>query len=287
MTILRRTPDGNSHPVLDNIRVITCLDDIGSVAIDFTLNCTVANALVSVQERLVRKFPRALHFCDTPIFFNQTQLLRAARLSLGRLHSLEDWPLMPNLAYFVHRMRRETGRADLRIENFGILTHFLSIYRSIHGGWCPFGRGLKRNTSVVAGELDTSRRVTFRYVKDLPRAKIFFRSADALIEDFHEVETQPHQDEEVLYRVIGDASVAYHRGAETFHVVGVDHPWIAFFEPFSDRKNVHELDKFIGLLILFRALLSGDACRPYSYGNSARDRLTELKLKTSDRFPLI
>ena len=287
ITILRRRDDGEVNSVLSGIKIVTKLNSLGKETVDLTMNCAVAKALVSVQEKLVAQFPRARHFCDTPIFSGRNELRRTLRLSVRRLHSLEDWPLMPNLAYFIGQMRRDPGMTALQIENFGILTHFLSLYRSIHGGWSPLGRRLYRDPTVIIGTLSGSRDVVFRYSKDLPISKVRFRSSDALVEDFHEVESQPHRNSEVLYRVVANSSVAYYCGAEVLTKISAPSKWLAFFEPLSERKNVHELDKFLGLLLLFRKLLSGAACRPYSYLDSVRDSITALNLKDRDRYLLI
>ena len=114
-----------------------------------------------------------------------------------------------------------------------------------------------------------------------------FRSSDALVEDFHEVELQPHRNSEVLYRVVANSSVTYYCGAEVLTKISAPSKWLAFFEPLSERKNVHELDKFLGLLLLFRKMLSGAACRPYSYLDLVRDSITALNLKDRDRYLLI
>ena len=69
--------------------------------------------------------------------------------------------------------------------------------------------------------------------------------------------------------------------------VPVDSFWLEFFEPLSERKNVYELDKFVGLLTLFRRMFSGNAYHPYSYLNSIRDNFTALKLNGRERYLLI
>ncbi|MCX5578954.1 hypothetical protein [Kaistia terrae] len=287
VTILRRSTEAELHPGLEGIRVVTSLDALEGERFDMTMNCTAAAAMLDVQEGLVRRFPHARHFCDTPTFSDPADAVRALRLGLKRMHSLEDWPLMPNLAYFAARMRKSRNRAELRIEHFGILTHFLSLYRTIHGDWHPFSRGLVRSEGLVSASPARGRSVLFRYRKNLPLAKLALQTTDCLLEDFHEVEPSPHNDPEVFYRVATEGQVSYLQGATTISSTPIEAVWIRSFEPFSDRKNVHELDKFIGLVRLFRAIAAGGAARPYGYLASVRDNLTSLKLSSGERSLLL
>ena len=283
ITILRRSPDAELHPNLAGIRVVTSLAMLESENFDITMNCASAAAMLNVQEALVARFPRARTFCDTPTFAGPAEARRALRLGLKRLNSLEDWPLMPNLGYFADRMRRSHGRAELRIENFGILTHFLSLYRTIHGDFNFYPRVLTRSEGLVSGSPGRENSVLFRYQKNLPLAKVAFHTPETLVEDFHEVEMAPHGDRELLYRVIAEGRVTYHVGPDILADIPIDSAWIYKFEPFSDRKNVHELDKFVGLVRLFRALGTGELPRPYSYLASVRDCLTSSKLSVAER----
>jgi hypothetical protein len=283
ITILRRSADAELHPGLSGIRVVTSLDALEHEHFDITMNCTAASAMLGIQEALVRRFPRARHFCDTPTFGDPAEAARALRLGLRRMHSLEDWPLMPNLAYFADLMRKSRGKAELSIEHFGILTHFLSLYRTIHGDRLPFSRRLARSEEVVSASPARGRSVQFRYRKNLPLAKLALKAADCSIEDFHEVESSPHDDPEVFYRVVSQGLVSYHRGATRISCTAIEPAWIASFEPFTDRKNVHELDKFVGLVRLFQAIAGSGAARPYGYLASVRDNLTSLKLTSRHR----
>jgi hypothetical protein len=287
IVIMRRNADADLHPVLAGIRVVASLDEIASETFDITLNCAVASAMLSVQQAMVNRYPKARHFCDTPIFSDTADLRSVLRLALRRLNSLEDWPLMPNLAFFVREMRAAGRGSQLRIESFGIPTHFLSLYRSIHGDWALPRQQLHRDQTRIVGRLARGRDVVFWYRKDLPAAKVSFRSESALIEDFHEVEPGPHEDAGVVYRVVGDGEVTYYHGRDAFFSIDIDPAWIASFAPFSDRKNVHEFDKFVGLVSLFRSILARGKIRPYGYLASVRDNLTHLKLTSQGRCKLL
>jgi hypothetical protein len=283
ITVLRRSADAELHPNLAGIQIVTSLEALKGENFDITLNCAAAVPMLGVEEALVRRFPRARHFCDTPTFAGPEQASAALRLGSKRLNSLEDWPLMPNLAYFVKCMRCTRGAAELRIENFGILTHFLSLYRTIQGNWRLFSRELTRGDGIVIGTPAREKSVLFRSRKNLPLAKVALQTPGFLIEDFHEVETAPHDDREVLYRVVSPGQIAYHLGSDVIDRFSIDPAWIASFEPFRDRKNVHELDKFIGLVRLFRAQITGAPPDPYSYLASVRDNLTSLRLAGKER----
>jgi hypothetical protein len=283
ITILRRSIRPEPHSMLQNIRVILTLDEVSSMGIGITLNCVSAASLVEVQEMLVKRFPAAMHFCDTPIFAQTAELARVAYLSRKNLFSLEDWPLMPNMDFFIREVRNTTDPIDLRIYNFGILTHFLSLYRSIHGEWNPAGRLLRKENADIFGHPRRGTLIAFRSKKDLPVAKTMLRTKRRLVEDFHEVEAVPHGNNEVFYRVIDESSVQYYCGSTQISAHKVENSILETFSPFNDRKNVHELDKFIGLKRLFGSLLRGKQALPYGYAKSARDALVSRWLMNGDK----
>jgi len=287
ITILRRSSCAVAAPMLRSLRTVSNLDELDGVEFEVTLNCVVAESLVAVQQHLVQRYPQAVHFCDTPVFCDRDSLFQVLRLSRARIYSLEDWPLMPNLAFLVSEARRPHRSVDLRVEHFGILVHFLSLFRSLHGGLNPLGRRLTKRSADYIGEPRPGSRVTFRANKQLPLAKTSLRTDRVIIEDFHEVEDQPRSNDEVLYRLIDGTHVRYHRGAEEISAHKVDQSILDGFFPLDDRKNVHELDKFIGLARLFRSVLSDTDTAAYPYLSSARDSLTARRLGLSNTCWLI
>jgi hypothetical protein len=279
ITIFRRSSPSPADPMLQSLQTVTNLADLSDAQFEMTLNCVSAQSLVPVQQHLVQRYRRAVHFCDTPSFSERDNLLQVVKLSRANIYSLEDWPLMPNLAFLASEARRARGSTvDLRLEYFGILVHFLSLYRTLHGGVSPFGRQLAKRDAEYIGQPVSRTRVTFVANKQLPLAKTSLRTNSAHIEDFFEVETEPHADKEVLYRVIDRGVVRYHRGAEELGVYKVDESLLRGFCPFDERKNVHELDKFIGLAQMFRSVLNGSKPTAYPYLSSARDSLTVRRL---------
>jgi hypothetical protein len=281
ITILRRSASATAASALRMIRAVSTLDELSGLEFHLTLNCVPAQSLVGLQTDLVRRYPQAMHFCDTPIYSDADELRQVVRLSRAPIYSLEDWPLMPNLDFFARETRRHDEDVHLDIEHFGIVGHFLSLYRSIHGGPNPF-RGLRKRDACVVGEPRSGMIVTFGGPKRLALAKASLRTPTWLVEDFHEVETVAHSNSEILYRLIDSSSVRYCRGTEDISVHAVDRSILSSFEPFDDRKNVHELDKFIGLTRLFRSVLGGTDTLAYPYLSSVRDSLTARRLQCSD-----
>jgi hypothetical protein len=283
ITLLRRSPQAELHPALRGMRVVWSLQELSPDSFGMSLNCVPAPLLVEMQEALMTRFPAAIHFCDTPGFDTSEKRARVAKLALKNVLSLEDWPFMPNLAFFVREMRNPGRPKTLRIQNFGIFTHFLSIYRAIHGGRRPFGRTLVKDEVEVTGAPHRAVLVKFRYKKDLPVAKIALHGPHEFVEDFFEVEREPHEDDEVLYRVIDGGSVLYHRGKHLLCAKTVNQALVDTFRPLQNRKNVHELDKFVGLVDMLEDVLSGRLKKPYRYANSVRDTLTSHQLTKSER----
>jgi hypothetical protein len=273
MTIVRRSASAELHPVLRPVRTVTSFRELSGGAFDLTLNCVLEESLLAVQQELVRRYPRAVHLCDTPIFSRADDLREVVRLSKVPVYSLEDWPLMPNLEFLAAEMRRAEGNASLSIEHFGIPGHFLSLYRSICGRRHSL-RGLRKVDGGLAGEPRSGWLVRFRQPKQFAVAKASLRTQRALLQDFHEVETTAHSESEIIYRIIGDSSVRYYHGARELSAHRIEPEILEAFQPFDDRKNVHELDKCVALCRLFRSVSGGADSMAYSYLSSARDAWT-------------
>lgn len=277
IAIVRRSGSSHSPPELRGIQIVTDLKDLDMPEFQLSINCVARESLVTIQRALVARAPGALHFCDTPIFNDRRDLVRVLSLSRHRLFSLEDWPLMPNLVFLGREMAKAEGAAELRVEQFGIAGHFLSLYRSLCGVR-PASRRLIQKGDALTGHPTTRKTVTFQSPKNFAVAKASTRSDNSLVEDFHEVESAPHDDPEVLYRVVDDVGVRYYCGAQEISTHRVLPELIAGFAPLNDRKNVHELDKFIGLTTLFRSALRKDTTSAYPYLHSVRDALTVRRL---------
>jgi hypothetical protein len=283
ITVLRRSRDAELHPMLSGLRVVSSLEEFSEADFAITINCVAATSLVQIEEALTSRFPFSLHLCDTPIFGEDDKPARMIALSLKPLFSLEDWPLMPNLDFFIRQTMADKGPKDLQIENFGIFTHFFSLYRAIHGGWKPCGRTIVKNVIEASGEPRRDTRVTFRYQKELPRAKIRLQTADEIVEDFFEVEPEPHAEHEIVYRVVDGHRVFYYRGPQLLSAHMLDQAVVDTFRPFEDRKNVHEFDKFVGLVDMLGKVISGKKSKPYSYLSSVRDTIIARQLAKKSR----
>jgi hypothetical protein len=257
--------------------------DIPAEAFGVTINCVLAPSLVPTQHILIRQAPRAVHFCDTPILDAGDRFRSILPLMYRRVRSLEDWPLMPNLAYIASRARDDSGRAGLSVEHFGIPGHFFSLYRTVHGGWELSGRRLERQGAAISGCPRPGLEMTWFGPKQFARAKVALRARRFHVEDFHQVESRLLPDPEVLYRRLTDDGVAYFLGPSQLSVHRVRPELLSDFEPYTDRQQVHELDKFLGLSALFRSVLAGRRRGAYSYVDSAKDAVAARHLDRATR----
>lgn len=281
MIILRQTPGAPRAPALQPLRTIGHLAELGSSDVEFTINCVAAPALVAVQRALVARFPRAVHFCDTPVATHDDRTWQVLQLWRARLYSLEDWPLMPNLRCFVDEVGRQSSGVDLCLDRFGILTHFLSIYRGLRGSQL-LRRALHKDQQDVIGEPRAGVRIRFAAPKDLPTAKISLRSERTVLEDFHEVESRPHKNAEILYRVFDDTGISYFRGPHLLSAHRVPQAILDGFFPLTVRKNVHEADKMVALTRLFRAAFAGRPSVAYPYLSAVKDAFIARRLDVRD-----
>ncbi len=277
IVILRRSAAGGTG-LLSDIRVVTHLDELSTLTCNLTVNCVSAASLVPMQRLLLRRFPYARHVCDTPIFNRSQELRQVLAMTTARLYSLEDWPLMPNLEYVIALARHAARPGSVSIEHFGVPGHFLALFRALCRRWWPAGRTLTGTGTSITGTPRPGLTVSWTGPKQFARAKVAVRTADTVIEDFHETEPKSHNDAEVLYRVIDDGTVRYFCGPEQFSASPVQARILSTFEPFGERKNVHELDKFIGVTRVVRHLLGRTGTRPYSYLSSARDAVAARRL---------
>ncbi len=222
-----------------------------------------------------------MHFCDTPILSDGDDPAALPSPDAGRLYSLEDWPLMPSLAAVFNVARSKPMPFEVRVEHFGIRAHFLSLYRTIARHYPRTNVELLDREDELHGEPAPGTRLSFFHPKRLPEAKVLFRGSNMLIEDFFEVETVGHANREVQYRLLDDAGVHYRIGAAEISAHHIRREIISTFMPLTDRKNVHELDKFIGLTRLFARALRGDASLSYPYLWSVLDTLTARRLASA------
>jgi hypothetical protein len=267
---------------MPDVRVVLGVDSLPVGQVSLTVNCVSAEFLQPVQHALVARYPTAQHFCDTPIIDQRDSLFAVLRSSVrAKIHSLEDWPLMPNLSYIAEQSARLRGRVRLSVEHFGIPLHFIAMYRGLLGVRQLTGRTLVREADTLMGWPRPELKVSFKGPKHFPIAKIRLESADCLIEDFHEVESTPHANAEILYRVITGGTVTYFHGLERLSGDVIPENLIAAFQPLTERKNVHELDKFVGLTRLFRSVLNDGAVLPYPLSSAIRDTLTVRRIDRS------
>lgn len=278
LTIVRRSVAAIPDPSLEGIRVVTDLRALDKGDYGVTINCVTRESLVAMQRALLARAPRAIHFCDTPIYDHRSELLAVLINGRGRVFSLEDWPLMPNLRFLARSFATASPPAHLRIEHFGIVGHFLSLYRGL-AGMRVGAHQLRRRDKEIVAHPAPGKTVTFVSPKDATRAKAWIRTASTLIEDFHEVESAAHENSEVLYRIVDGSTVRYLSGAREISAHRLSPAVLAMFTPLHDRKVVHELDKMIGLTTLFRAVLYGRGYGAYGYLQSFRDAITARRLE--------
>lgn len=268
--ILRRlaTSDG----LQEGVRVTTSLDELDGVDIGLTINCVTAESMLGVQRLLLARWPAAIHFCDTPIAA-ATDHPDELPHGVGRLYSLEDWAALPNLSALIESIRAAESRCDVRIEHFGIGGHFLAFLRNLCAQLGVEMPALERANGEIVATLRPGWRVLFRERKDLPIAKIFCRTDQRLVEDYFEVEPAGHSNDEILYRVIAGDTIRYRIGLKVVSEYTLDAAVFEGFTPWTDRKNVHELDKLVALTRILGFALGGSGVAPYPYAASAADAI--------------
>lgn len=266
--VLRRTATAEGLP--DGIHVHTSLDTLHGAAPRLTLNCAPAEQMLDLQWSMLRRFPKAMHLCDTPIFASCDSPDHVPPTDTPHLFSLEDWPATPNLD-LVRQTLQGRPRWDVRIEHFGIATHFLAFVRGLATDAGLEMPRTERNGDEVVCQLDAGRRATLVLPKNPDVAKVFMRCEGRVVEDFFEVAPEEDTDEEVLVRTLSREHVRYRLGRSPIGAWTVDPAILDGFQPLSNRKNVHELDKFIALIRIFAWVLTGTGSAPYRYAWSAED----------------
>lgn len=274
ITILRRQlakPGG----ALAGINVVDRVDALsGSFAL--TVNCVTKNNLVEVQHLLIDRFPKAIHFCDTPIFTRWSDLPKVAKLARTRnLFSLEDWPTMPNLQPILELCRTSPNSYQVKFEHIGVTTHFLSAARK-----AAEVAGLNNKRLVGRrGKLLSDRPVladaafVFQGPKDLSRAKIAAWNGSQLIEDFFEIyigRAPCHASDEVIYRQVEGNKVRYLLGRDCFRQIEIPGAILSMILKNGTREAAHHLDKCFSLMEIFRNVLQK---RTIAYGYSQRGML--------------
>ncbi|MEX1257205.1 MAG: hypothetical protein WEG36_06275 [Gemmatimonadota bacterium] len=224
-----------------------------------------------MQSRLVDRFPSAIHFCDTPIVARASEIPHAWRLARrARLYSLEDWPSMPNLQPLLGLFAGGRSPATLRFEHIGIDTHFLSVARTARamGMGQQLRVAIRRRGNVTVRSLDGAVSATRTGAKDYGRAKILAWNGNTILEDFLGVDQRedgmtPSDHPEVVSRELAGDRLRYLRGGVPFAEVVISREMTSSILEEPGRKGVHELDKCVALMRLFRSALEG---RPEGYG---------------------
>jgi hypothetical protein len=241
-----------------------------------TINCVTHDALVDIQRRLVRRFPKAVHFCDTPIFKRWIDLPRIIGMAkANKLFSLEDWPTMPNIKPMLDLCARSPNSYQLRFEHIGIATHFLSVARTaaIVAGQSQRRILRREKDDLTCRCFGTDAICVHREPTDAARSKISAWNGDQLIEDFFEIRETDIPGvvcEDVIYRRVEGDKLRYFLGNRCFREVEIPRTILALFLDRGTRFAIHELDKCISLMDVLRAALEGKT-NAYGYLESVKD----------------
>jgi hypothetical protein len=278
MTIFRRRqvePEG----ILAGIRGVNQMTALAG-PFDLVINCVAPRALVEVQSGLLELFPRAVHFCDTPVLGRLIDVPGVLRPSEPRnLFSLEDWPSMPNLRPIIALCKDSPRDYRLVFEHIGIDTHFLSVARSVSaaaglGCWRVITR---QKRELIDRPVEARSRCILRGPKDFARSKVTAWNGSHLIEDFFEIrdgsdlQSRPSSPE-TIFRVIADDRVRYFLGGDCFHEVAVPRAITDILLGKRTRDAVHRLDKCAALIGIFQSALEGKT-EAYGYWQSSKDAL--------------
>jgi hypothetical protein len=269
ITIVRRQAGEAAGP-LSGIRTIQDVDRAGG-PFRLTINCVPEHLLLAMQLRLLQLQPNAIQFCDTPILYRFFDLGKARKAAKAiNLFSLEDWPLMPNLRSIWPICAESPHQFHLRFEHFGIPTHFLSAARTAYG---QSGKGVRRflrreKEGLIDLKLGTRARCVLKGPKHMQLAKISMSDGRQLIEDFFELTNRGEipgavASGDVIWRRLDGTLLSYYKGSECFHKVRVPAEISALYTSSGSRASIHELDKCVALIDIFRSALEG---RPKAYG---------------------
>ena len=278
ITLLRRqAAEGSGY--LSGIHATNDIDRVEG-RFHLTINCAPAPLLLPIQLRLLHMQPSSIHFCDTPILYRLLDLKKARKASqTANLFSLEDWPLMPNLRCIWPVCAESPNQFELRIEHFGIPTHFLSAARTAFDQSAKISRRFLRRKGwvLIDLKLGTQARCVHRGPKQETLAKISMYDGDRLIEDFFELADREGipaaaRSGEVIWRRLNGTLLSYCRGSECFHSVQVPLEVSALYTSSRSRTSIHELDKCVALIHIFKSALEGDP-KAYSFRHSIEDAL--------------
>lgn len=240
-------------------------------AYDLIVNCVSRDALIAVQSRLVERFPLATQYCDTPVIDRMNDLMRARKLARrARLFSLEDWPLMPNLTPFFTRCRQDANPWELRAEHIGVAAHFLAAARTAFGaaGGAQNLYALRRQGALAVRAMGSGNVAVHTGEKDYARSKLVWWDGAAIVEDFFDLRragdsAPPPRSPEVIERVLDGDKLHYSLGEEVYRTVTIPPAVTEMILSEPGRRGVHELDKCVALMDIFRGAASGS---PSAYG---------------------
>jgi hypothetical protein len=100
---------------------------------------------------------------------------------------------------------------------------------------------------------------------------------ERLIEDFFELAEREElpaaaRSGEVIWRRLDGTLLSYYKGSECFHSVQVPMEVSALYTSSRSRASIHELDKCVALIQIFRSALEGDP-KAYGFYQSIEDAL--------------
>ena len=277
ITLLRRQA-AEASGYLSGIQTTNDIDRIEG-QFHLTINCVPAPLLLPIQLRLLHLQPSSIHFCDTPILHGLLDLGNARRAVQTNLFSLEDWPFMPNLRCIWPVCAESPNRFELRMEHFGIPTHFLSAARTAFDKSAKTGRRFLRRKGWVLTDLKlgTQARCVHKGPKQEQLAKISMYDGERLIEDFFELADREElpaaaRSEEVIWRRVDGTLLSYYKGSQCFHSVQVPLEVSAIYTSSRSRTSIHELDKCVALIDIFKSALEGHS-KAYGFRQSIEDAL--------------
>jgi hypothetical protein len=242
------------------------------------INCMTESRLLDMQRRLVRQFPKAVHFCDMPVLKDWTDLPQLVGLGIiEHLFSLEDWPSLPNLAPLIDFCRMNPNSYQLRFERLDDAVHFLSAARTAAAAAGVNNKRIIRRTPgvLVDKPIGTRAMCILEEPPDVSKSKIVAWNEEQLIEDYFEVYDGRGPDpqavsDEVIYRRVDGDRIRYFLGHRCFRQVEMPRAIIDSFLGRGARGGAQGLDKCVSLMDIFGSALEGRIIA-YRYSLSARD----------------
>lgn len=257
---------------------IKVFDDISKLSDDYAMiiNCASADVMLGLQRQCLRRFPKAIHFIDTPIIPGVSALPKTWPLLLAKnLFSLEDWPLLPNIL-MLRKVLKSNGQ--IHFKHFGIPNHFLSAARVINkSNWVRYQ---KTDRILSAGQCH------YFGPKNYDAACIEIISVEKHIEDRFEVNpiTSP---ENQLYRRYADGNLQYCLNDLEPLSVHVPQALIEKFISEPHAKAVHEFDKIIALTRILQAGMDRRYNDLYPVQDALKDVVIDVFVKKARKFPFL